>query len=290
MVQLGFVFVRQAAAPRFEAFYNQIVSGLQDGLAGHGGTLVIAQVEGPAQELSTYEHWCRTNAVDAVIVKDLLDVEDRLVRLEAIGMPFIALGDTGQGGVFSAVRTDNGLAMRDCIEFLTALGHRFIARVAGPAALAHTGVRTRVFEAEAEAAGMRHLVVAGDYSEQSGQTATSALLTGVDRPTAIVYDNDLMAIGGLIAAKSHGVDVPGAVSLLAWDDSVLCQLTSPPLSALSHDVHQIGLQLAEQAMIMLEHGMVVTALAARPVIIERGTTARVVPAEVSLASDLGVGA
>jgi DNA-binding LacI/PurR family transcriptional regulator len=38
--------------------------------------------------------------------------------------------------------------------------------------------------------------------------------------------------------------VPDDVSLLAWDDSQLCRLTHPTLSAMSHDVHGFGADVA----------------------------------------------
>jgi DNA-binding LacI/PurR family transcriptional regulator len=41
-----------------------------------------------------------------------------------------------------------------------------------------------------------------------------------------------------------GLSVPHDVSLLAWDDSQLCRLTHPTLSAMSHDVHGFGADAA----------------------------------------------
>lgn len=73
--------------------------------------------------------------------------------------------------------------------------------------------------------------------DREGARATRSLLTagGPDRPTAIVYDNDIMAVAGLSVAAEMGLSVPGDVSLLARDDSQLCRLTHPTLSAMSHE-------------------------------------------------------
>lgn len=59
-----------------------------------------------------------------------------------------------------------------------------------------------------------------------------------------MYDNDIMAVAGLSVAAEMGLSVPGDVSLLAWDDSQLCRLTHPTLSAMSHDVHGLGADAA----------------------------------------------
>ncbi len=49
-----------------------------------------------------------------------------------------------------------------------------------------------------------------------------------------------MAVAGNAVAAKLGLSVPRDLSLLAWDDSQLCQLTHPALSAMSHDVHGFG--------------------------------------------------
>jgi DNA-binding LacI/PurR family transcriptional regulator len=72
--------------------------------------------------------------------------------------------------------------------------------------------------------------VTTDYSGETGARATRSLLTAAppDRPTAIVYDNDIMAVAGLSVAAETGLRVPDDVSLLAWD-AQLCRLTRPTL-------------------------------------------------------------
>lgn len=276
MSHVGFVFVRQAGAPRFEAFFNEIILGLEEVLAqepGPSSTLLIQGVESPADELDVYRHWNRTGIVDAVVLKDVRVDDDRVEQLRQFDLAFVALADATQTDAFSAVRIDNGQAMTDSLTFLVEQGHRHIARVSGPADLLHTRVRTSTFTRQAAVAGVQHAVVTGDYTQPSGAEATRALLTSDRPPTAIVYDNDLMALGGLEAAAELGVAVPDALSLLAWDDSVACQLATPPLSALTHDVQEMGVQLGRALLQVRRGGVVVSVTASQPVIIERGTTA-----------------
>lgn len=75
---------------------------------------------------------------------------------------------------------------------------------------------------------------------------TRSLLTGAppDWPTAIVYDNDVTPGAGLSVTAEMGLAMPDDVSLPAWDDSQLCRLTHPALSAMSHDVHGFGADAA----------------------------------------------
>jgi len=270
--QIGFVFVRQAGAPRYEAFFNEILAGLEDALATTASTVIVQGVEDAAEEMQVYRHWHGAGAADAVVLKDLGLSDDRIEQLQGLGIAFAALADVTQTGDFSAVRIDNGQAMRDSLAYLVGLGHRRIARVSGPTDLTHTRIRTEVFHAEARAAGLDGRVLTGDYSPTSGEQATRELLTSARPPSAIVYDNDLMALGGLRVAHELTVAVPDEVSMLAWDDSVGCQLASPPLTALNHDVHEMGVQLGHALLALLSTGETQSAVASQPVIVERGTT------------------
>ena len=256
-----------------EAFFNQIIGGLDDVLAASGSELVVRVVDRADDELRVYRHWAGAGLVDAVVIKDLQAGDRRLSELVEMGLPFVALTDVTHVGPFPAVRIDNGQAMKDSVEFLVRRGHRSLARVSGPASLIHTRRRTEVFWTAVAEARVSAVVRVGDYSIASGEAATTTLLRSRRRPTAIIYDNDLMALGGLQAAAELGVPIPEQLSLLAWDDSVACQLAVPALSALSHDVHEMGVQLGHALEHRLGRGEPTSVTATGLVVVERETTA-----------------
>lgn len=190
-------------------------------------------------------------------------------------MPVVAVGHPSLTGGLTSVWTDDMTAVTEAVRYLAALGHRRIARVGGAAALGHTAIRTAAFDQvarELRLAGARQ--VATDFSGEAGARATRSLLTGAggDRPTAIVYDNDIMAVAGLSVAAEMGVRVPEDVSLLAWDDSQLCRLTRPTLSAMSHDVHGFGADVARTLFDVIA-GDGASHPVATPVLVPRGSTA-----------------
>src|SRR5665647_3561099 len=104
------------------------------------------------------------------------------------------------------------------IRRLLAPGHRRIARVPGPGEPVHTRHRTSALIAACATAGIEPVIVEGDYAEASGLAQTRRLLSVAEPPTAIMYDNDVMALGGLTAADRH-----------------------PPLTVMAVDVHRYGL-------------------------------------------------
>ena len=249
--RVGLVLARPSQILGAEPYYHEFIEGLERVLTPLAVSVLVTVVtDGPA-ERATYERWAERSTVDAVILVDLAPGDDRVELVGRLGLPAVVIGDPSTADGLPTVWTDDAGSAREATRFLARLGHTVVGHVAGPLAFAHTQLRRGGFEAEAEALGLTLLTADGDYSLRAGADATAGLLdrsTTPTAPTAIVFDNDLMALGGLQALAEHGRAVPADVSVVAWDDSALCQLAVPPLSAMSHDVERIG-ELAARAVL-----------------------------------------
>lgn len=190
----------------------------------------------------------------------------------------------GGAGDLPAVWSDDAAALGETLRYLSALGHRSIARVVGLPELDHTGRRDWAhLRIGAELGLDEPMLVHTDYSGEAGSQAVRRLLIGSRRPTAIVFDNDIMAVAGLSVAHELGLDVPGELSLVAWDDSQLTQVVRPALTALNRDIPAYGTHAARTLLTLIQQGWaeVVEDTPAR--LIPRGSTAR---ARASSASPL----
>jgi len=54
-----------------------------------------------------------------------------------------------------------------------------------------------------------------------------------------------MALGAVRAAVREGVDVPGRLSVMSWDDSLLCEIGAPPVTALDRHPRDFGRRCAQ---------------------------------------------
>jgi DNA-binding LacI/PurR family transcriptional regulator len=77
-------------------------------------------------------------------------------------------------------------------------------------------------------------------ARRSPARLTERLLTGRMRPTAVIYDNDVMALAGLAAARALGLRVPPDVSLVSWEDSLLVRNSYPSMATVSRGVSGRG--------------------------------------------------
>ncbi|WP_084958249.1 LacI family DNA-binding transcriptional regulator [Thermoactinospora rubra] len=235
---IGLVLCRPARFLGVEPFFMELISGIEGELAASSGALMLQVVADHEQEIAVYHRWWGEGRVDGAILVDLHADDPRVPEVERLGMPAVAVAHPSAAGSLPAVWSDDAAAMRETVEYLAALGHRRIARVAGLPALAHTAIRDRAFQ-EAMA-DLEPQLAHTDYTGEEGARATRRLLSSRARPTAIVYDNDIMAVAGLSVAQEMRLRVPADLSIVAWDDSPLAQVVRPPLTALTRDIPAYG--------------------------------------------------
>ncbi len=242
---IGMVVDRPARSLGIEPFFMRLVSGIETELTSSGIDLMLQVTEDVAAELAVYRRWATERRVDGVIMVDLRVEDPRPALARDLPLPAVILGGPeGTGGV-PCLYTDDAVSVREVVHYLAALGHRRIVRVAGPEFFAHTRSRTEAFREAARLAGVAEArTVHADYTGEEGARVTRRLLATADPPTALVYDNDLMAVAALGVASEMGVDVPGRLSIVAWDDSALCRLVRPSLTAIARDVVGNGREAA----------------------------------------------
>ncbi|RBM07415.1 LacI family transcriptional regulator [Streptomyces sp. PT12] len=271
---IGLVLARPARLLGVEPFFMEFIAGIEERLAERRLSVLLHVVATHDEEIATHRRWAERCLVDAVVVVNLTVGDRRPGVLATLGLPAVFAGAWEGGPDLPVVATDNAAPVREALGELLALGHRRIARVTGPADLVHTRARTAALADGCAAAGIEPVLVEGDYSAEAGTKLTAQLLRRPERPTAILYDNDVMAIAGLGVAKDLGIAVPDQLSLVAWDDSTMCRLASPPLTTMSVDVHRFGVMVAESVLELIDGGPVTARRSPPARFTPRGTTAR----------------
>lgn len=240
----GLVIDRPAWTLGIEPFFMQLISGIQAELAGQRVTLLFTMAEDQDAEIEMYRQWWQQRRVDGVFVVDLQVNDRRIGMLEELHMPAVVIGTPLGAGSLPAVWQDDRAAVVSVVSYLAELGHQRIARVGGFARYWHSKLRSDAFAQVAAEAGLDAMSVEADYTAEHGAHATRALLGSAEPPTAILYDNDVMAAAGLGAAQRMGISVPSGVSIVSWDDSALCELIHPSVTALRRDIAAAGSQAA----------------------------------------------
>jgi DNA-binding LacI/PurR family transcriptional regulator len=272
MKDIGLVLVQHTPLVAHEPLISGVEHGLEEVLVRSDMRLVTRVVRDHAAELDVYRYWHATGAVDAVVLVRLTRDDKRVTFLNQLRVPFVAIADESQVGEFSAVAIDNSAMMLALIEHLTSRGHSRISYVSGPAEVELSSIRARAFADQAATAGVDGRVVTAELTTEGGQRATREVLGDESqRPTAIIYDDDVTAAAGLEAITSLGLTVPGDVAVIAWNDSVLCQSAVPSITAMSNEAHGIGLLVGKCLIDTVESGSRSVVHAPSSFIVERAS-------------------
>jgi LacI family transcriptional regulator len=136
------------------------------------------------------------------------------------------------------------------IEHLLGLGHRRIAFIGGREELDSSREREKGFRDAMSAAGVtidESLVTESRYDPDIATQRARELLEREDRPTAIFCANDVTAMRATRVAHGLGLDVPGDVSIIGFDDIPEASLNNPPLTTVRQPLGEMG----REAMAML---------------------------------------
>jgi DNA-binding LacI/PurR family transcriptional regulator len=250
---VGFVLNRPARILGTETFFPELLSGIQLGLSPSHIALHMLVVSSVDEEVETYREWWHAHRVDGVILVDPRADDPRIRVLEELGMPAVQIGShASRGSRVPTVWIDDAEAARTLFGYVAALGHKRIAHVAGTAEFEHTHLRTDALQELVEQFGLDWAAsTPTDYSAEAAAAETRRLLSRGKRPTAIVYDNDVMALAGLRVAHEMGVDVPRELSIASFDDSLMVRLVRPSITTLTRDTVELGEQAARMLLAQL---------------------------------------
>ena len=269
----GLVLARPAQTLAFEPFFMELIAGIEMELSRRSVGLTLQVAHNLEAEMTIYRRWWAERRVDGVLVVDPRVVDPRFELIEKLGLPAVVIGGPEGIGDLSAVCSDDAGAVIDVVRYLARLGHERIARVAGVPDFLHTEIRTEAFLTTMAELSLAPQLVTTDYMAESGARATRQLLTDRRPPSAIVYDNDVLAVAGLGVAHEMGLLVPRDVSLVAWDDSLYTQAVHPPLSAVTRDIVAMGMHAAQALLTSLDEGSATRMGEVTGQLIPRGTTA-----------------
>ncbi|HEY1105418.1 MAG TPA: substrate-binding domain-containing protein, partial [Agromyces sp.] len=183
-------------------------------------------------------------------VEGLVVVAPHALTIEAldaleIGVPVVTL-HSGAHDVRS-FSVDQVAGARAAVACLADAGHRRIAHLAGPADWLEAEARRSGYLAELAARELEPgTIIAGDWTARSGHDATSAVIES--GATAVFVANDQMALGLLGGLREAGVDVPGRVSLVGFDDIPDAAYLWPPLTTVRQDFEELAHRAVEAVL------------------------------------------
>jgi LacI family transcriptional regulator len=190
------------------------------------------------------------NRVDGVILGGHPPAE-LVAEIRNLGMPAVAINDTVERLGISCVRSNPEPAMRQAILHLAARGHQAFALLATSFEFPTIQARRDSYEAALREIGIEpqpHWLVDGLVGEiAGGREGVRRMRSRGQLPTALLCENDWMALGAMQELKDQNLHIPQDVSIVGHDDLWICQQLEPQLTS----IHRAEDELVSKAIDLL---------------------------------------
>jgi DNA-binding LacI/PurR family transcriptional regulator len=263
-----------------DPFIAEVVQGVEEIGLDNGYSVILCNCNAEAEREMACVRSLREKRVDAIIVTSSRVGNLYLSLLEELEVPVVLINNQHKGGYVYSVSIDDLAGGQLAGRFLLSLGHRHIAYIAGPTSAQSSAERLEGCRRALRECGLDlsdRWVTPGDGRTHGGQTGASLLLQQFPRPTAIFCYNDMTAIGALRAIKSAGLDVPGDVSLIGYDDIAFAAFVDPPLTTVAQDKRTLGRRAMKLTLDLLDGEEGAGSIVLAPHLVERASCAPVSP-------------
>ncbi|EIZ78810.1 LacI family transcription regulator [Novosphingobium sp. Rr 2-17] len=218
---------------------GQMVLGVQEGILDTIRNTEFALVVRPVDRYSPtlvedVRKFIEQQRLYGVMFLPPLSERDDLAQVARdLGCTVVRMGSAKLDDDAHLVASNDRQAVSEAVEWLAQIGHRRIGFIAGPEGFRSAAEREAGFLDGLAKAGLTPdptIMTRGTYRFESGLAAGEALLSAKAPPTAVFSSNDVMAAGLIHAAKGRGLDVPGDLSIIGFDDTAIAAHIWPPLT------------------------------------------------------------
>lgn len=239
-------------------FTMPMMLGVEEAASAEGFGVFLCNSHGEAERERAHLEALTDKQVEGVVLMNGYRVRERGAPAVPLGqVPVVYLYQyTREVAVPSVVPDDRGGAELGA-SHLSRLGRRRIGFINGPPHYEATHLRLEGYRRAIEAGGLPYdpalVRVAGDWYEDNGYPLARELMALTDPPDAIFCAADGLAVGALDALHELGVDVPGDVALVGFDDRYFATHQRPPLTTVALPFREMG-RLAGDLLLASIHG------------------------------------
>lgn len=229
--------------------FSDMIEGFQRRLEPKGYTMLLATFDYDEEAEFRAVRTMIERGVDGLALVGVTHSKDLEALLKKSGIPFVQTWAPARASKYPTIGYDNATAARLLVDHLAGLGHRDIGVLAG---ITQHNDRVRARLAGLRAAMRRHRIplpadriVHTEYRFAEVREAFRELQRKGELPTAVIANNDIVALGVLLEAQAQGIRVPEQLSVVSVGDLEIAAHMKPPLTTVRSPKHAIGAMAAD---------------------------------------------
>jgi DNA-binding LacI/PurR family transcriptional regulator len=238
-----------------DLFFTDLLRGIEQTVYENNYALLVYATQGrpslPVLPLGQHN-------TDGLIVFTNSLADEQLCKLHERGFPLVLLHRSPPAGTtIPCVTFENKNGARQMVEHLIACGRRRIAFLAGPEGNEDSFWREQGYREGLAAHNIPldpALIGMGGFQASIAKTAVTQWLGDDLEIDAIFAGDDESARGALQAIQQAGLRVPENIALAGFDDSLLSQYLTPPLTTIRAPIEAAGRAAATQLIQLIQTG------------------------------------
>jgi DNA-binding LacI/PurR family transcriptional regulator len=227
-------------------FFSELARTIEDHSHEQGLSVIMCSTDDKEEKERKYLELLQRKQVDGLVIASSFHNRTLLKQLVKKKVPLVMLtqDDTSLG--VTCISVDDFRGGFEATSHLLTLGHKNVVILAE-----HTpSSKMRIFGARDayETHGLPFKddkIIRATASVANGKKCFDQILTNYPSTTAIFACNDQLAIGVLQRAKERGVSVPGSLSLVGFDNTILAETAVPSLTTIAQPIKEMGKKVVD---------------------------------------------
>lgn len=236
-------------------FFSTVVSGIEDIAYSKGYNVIICQSK-ESYDREVIDARALTNMrVDGLLVSISKEttIYDHFQEIIEDEIPLVLFDRVTHQLNTSKVVCDDYNGAYTAVQHLIDLGRKEIVHIAGPENLLISRERLRGYRDALEKNGIavnKVLIMEGGEGDyQSIKDRTTEFIKSGQKFDGIFGNNDMAALGAMLAIKDVGLKIPEDVAIVGYSDWQFSSLVQPQLTTVSQSGFEMG---QEAAKILIE--------------------------------------
>jgi LacI family transcriptional regulator len=228
-------------------FFTDVARGVEEAAGSSGPAVFLCNSDESLRRESRYLDLLEQQRVLGILITPIDPTSERLSLLPQRGTPVVVVDRVAPHPELCSVSVDDVLGGELGVGHLLAVGHERIGFVGGPMLLGQMIDRLAGARRALAAAGKNPddiVVIETEAPTISDGREASARIAGLPtavRPTAVLCANDLLALGLLTQTLQLGLDVPGDLAIVGYDDIEFAAAAAVPLTSVRQPRQRLGL-------------------------------------------------
>lgn len=234
-------------------FFSTVISGIESVAYEAGYNVILTQSNESFEREATDLKALFNSRVDGMLISISRETQnyEHIESILAKEVPIVFFDRMYTNPNTSKVIVDDYVGAHEAVLHLIQQGCKRIAHLESAPGLAIAEDRKRGYLDALTENGLPAdeslIMICPTGSLEEGKAAAEKLLKFKPRPDAIFANNDMLAMGAMLAIKQNGLKIPDDVALVGFSNWFFSALMDPPLSS----VDQPGFEMGQEAAKLL---------------------------------------